>query len=239
MTIRTFAVLLAAAGVALSARAADPPVAPGTLRTPVAVKASESLRRTATLTIEKIAGIPGERKTFTAVLKENAPGNPPLVGKQIFFKIVPGPKTDSVNGGVTDANGRAVTTIALPELVQGNYKLEAGWKGDGQHPPASGEANLLMIKAPTKVDMDFVYGSYKNEPGKFASFSAKVLRTHDGQVLTKPIVLTVNGSSRTMPASEYHNTALPDAPSWAVKVQFEGDGAYAASAAEKTFVKPK
>lgn len=225
MRIRTLAVLLTALAVS-PAVAVDPPKsAANPLITAVPMKSD--VRK---LEVANVAAVPGEKKTFAATLT----GLSRPETQAVTVQIAAAGLQKSVQ---LDAQGKATFSLVLPEIAQGSYPIEATWDSGWEVVKASGK--LTMIKAPTKVDMDFVYGSYKNEPGKLASFSAKVVRTHDNQVLTKPITLTVNGSSRTMPASAYHNTALPDAPSWVVKVQFEGDGAYAASVAEKTFVKPK
>jgi hypothetical protein len=241
MKIRVLAALLGAAGLCGLARAADPPkTAPSAQRSPIPVAAAAKIVRGATFTVPNVAGVPGEKVLLKAVLREDSPGNPPLVGKTPSFKVSGnGMAPVDPKASETDAQGQTTASLKIPDVAQGSYDVQAAWKGDAEHKPAVGSGKLTVIKAPTKIDMDFVYGTYKNEPGKYASFSAKVVRAHDGQILKKPITLTVNGSTRVMPASEYHNTALPDANTWVVKVQFEGDAAYAASAAEKTYHKPK
>jgi hypothetical protein len=224
MRIRTLVALLAAC--AAPALAVDPPrSAPHPLTTAVPMKSA--VRR---LEVANVAAVPGEKKTFSATLT----GLSRPETQTVTFRI---PAAGLQRPVPLDAQGKATFSLVLPEIAQGSYPIEATWDSGWEVVKATGK--LTMIKAPTKVDMDLVYGSYKNEPGKRASFSAKVVRTHDNQVLKRPITLTVNGDTRVMPADEYHNTALPEANTWAVKVQFEGDAAYAASAAEKTFVKPK
>ncbi len=226
MKFRTLAALLAAVHTA-PALAVDPPKsvsnALGT-RVPVA-------NLVVSVDVPNVAAVPGEKKTFTATLK----GVPPQ-GKTVLIRIAPAGLQKSVP---VDAQGKATAQFVLPDIAQGSYPIEGIWQGDAEHKGTVGSGKLTMIKAPTKIDMDFVYGTYKNEPGKYASFSAKVVRVHDGRILKKPITLTVNGATRVVPADEYHNTALPDATTWVVKVQFEGDAAYAASAGEHTYHKPK
>lgn len=242
MTLRTLVALLAA-GAAAPALAVDPPVsaqkAPIALKTPLA--RPEAKVRGSSLTVPNVAGVPGEKRTLTAILTEAGTSSAPIAGKLVSFQVSGNGITPlAPKAGETDAQGKATASLTLPDLPQGSYDIHAAWKGEAAYKPATGSGKLTVIKAPTKIDMDFVYGTYKNEPGKYASFSAKVVRGHDNQILKKPITLTVNGDTRTMPAGdEYHSTALPDAPKWVVKVQFEGDASYAASAAEKTYVKPK
>ena len=226
-------IVLAATAALAGAAPAAPPDPPTALRAPVAQDAAKV--RSTSLTVPNVAGVPGEKRTLSAILKLDAPGGSPLEGKLVSMRV----GSLDLKPGTTDAQGKATADLTVPDLAQGNYDIVASWKGDAGHKPATGTGKLTVIKAPTKIEMDFVYGTYKNEPGKYASFSAKVVRTHDNQVLKKPVTLTVNGSTRVMPATEYHNTALPDATTWVVKVQFEGDAAYAASAGEHTYHKPK
>ncbi len=232
MKMRTLAALLAAVHAA-PALAVDPPKsAPNALRTPVRVT-----NLVVSVEVSNVAAVPGEKKTFTATLK----GVPSPGGKTITFRVPAAGLQKSVQ---TDAQGKATTEFVLPEIAQGSSPIEGIWDGDAERKNVVGSGKLTMIKAPTKVDLD---AFYSNSPGGphgsvGGSMMASVKRAHDGQVLKKAIVLTINGDSRTLPPNDHHAAPLgpPDASGkWVVKVQFEGDAACAASAAEKTLVKPK
>ena len=242
MMKRVLASLLAASAVPVLA---GPPTSqPSVVKVPQGANVVK-LKRASTMKVEKVAGLPGEKKTLSATLKENSPGDPPLSGKLISFLIhgngIPGPGID-VKGGETSAAGKATASVTLPDLAQGNYQIRASWKGDADHLPAVGEANLLMIKTITKVELgNLVWGTYKNEPGPpSGSFMARVKRTTDNLFLKKPLTVTVNGNTWTLGNSDFHVVPLPQGGSpWNVHVQFEGDAANAPSAADRTYVQPK
>lgn len=230
MKIRTLAALLAAVHAA-PALAVDPPKsAPNALRTPVPVT-----NLVVSVEVSNVAAIPGEKKTFTATLK----GVPSPGGRVITFRVPAAGLQKSVQ---TDTQGKATTEFVLPEIAQGSYPIEGIWDVEAKGKNVVGSGKLTMIKAPTKVDLELTYGTYKNEGGPRGSMMATVKRAHDGQVLKKPVILAINGDSRPLPTNDYQAAPLGDPDKsgrWVVKVQFEGDATYAASAAEKTLVKPK
>lgn len=240
MKIRALAALLVAAGVFRFAHAADPPPAASSQAptTALAGRAALKVVRSATLTVPNVAGVPGEKKTLSAVLKEDSPGDPPLAGKVVSIRVQ-GTSLDS-KPGESNAQGKATVDITIPDLAQGSYDIVAAWKGDAEHKPVTGAGKLTVIKAPTKVEMDFTFSTYKNEPGPpSGGVTATVRRTHDNALLKKAVRVTVNGNSWTLSPQEFHSFPLPSSVgTWVVKVQFEGDAAYAASALEKTFHKP-
>lgn len=241
MKILTLVALLVAAGPAAVARAADPPAAPSALKTPIPVSAVAKIVRDSSFTVPNVAGVPGEKKTLTAILKEDSPGNPPLEGKTPGFQVSGnGIPTIDLKASPTDAAGKTTAALTIPDLAQGSYDIGVAWKGDAQHRPAAGAGKLTVIKAPTKVQMDFIFSTYKNEPGPpSGSISSTVRRAHDNALLSKKVKVTVNGNTWELSPLEFHNFPLPSSAStWVVRVQFEGDAAYAASVAEHTYHKP-
>jgi hypothetical protein len=244
MHIRTLPVLTLSLAFCVSAFAAPPgkgtnPVKPGT-EPGTAVKILTELAMT------NASGAPGDTRTFEATLTSRI-GNTPVAGKKIVFAIegksgtsVPGGKINA-GSATTDASGKARASLALPELAQGNYALKASFAGDNQATGSEGLGNLLMVKTITRIELsDLRWGTYKGEPGPpSGSFSIKVARTSDNQALAKPVTVNVNSKAWTLAANALHTVPLPsDATTWNVKVQFEGDAANAASAAQKTFSKP-
>lgn len=143
MKIRVLAALLGAAGLCGLARAADPPkTAPSVLRSPIPVAAAAKIVRGATLTVPNVSAVPGEKKTFSAVLKEDSPGDPPLVGKLVSIRVQ-GTSLDP-KPGESNAQGKVTVEINLPYLVPGSYDIVAAWKGDAEHKPATGSGKLTV-----------------------------------------------------------------------------------------------
>lgn len=190
--------------------------------------------------------MPGEKRTYEAVLKTKA--GAPIANKKVSFRIEGKNGTTVPNGAVamgsanTDAQGRAHLNFSCPELAQGNYALKATFAGDDQWAADTAEGNLLVVKATTKIELsDLVWGTYKNEPGSpWGSINIILRRTSDNQAIAKPLVITVNGQTWTLSGNSLvHFVPLPTgASTWNVKVQFEGDAANIATAAERTYKKP-
>ncbi len=230
MKMRTLAALLAAVHAA-PALAVDPPKSAPVPRTTL-VPTKSAVR---TLEVANVAAVPGEKKKFTATLT----GLPKPETQAVAFQI---PAAGLQKSVPLDAQGKATFEFVLPEIAQGSYPIEAKWDSGWEVVKASGK--LTMIKAPTKVELELIYSNSPGGPhgSVGASMMASVKRVHDGELLKKKVTLTVNGDSRTLPPSDHFAAPLgqPDASGkWLVKVQFEGDPAYAASVAEKTLVKPK
>lgn len=223
---------------------APPTSQPSVAKVPAGVNVVK-VKLKATMTGANAPGVPGEKKTLSATLKESSPGNPPLGGKTVSFSIKGSGITGGeihLKGGETDSHGKVTASLTLDEWPQANYKIQAAWKGDADHLPAVGEANLLMVKAITKAVLDdLVWGTYKNEPGPpMGSFRTDVKRTSDNTFLKKPLTVTVNEKTWTLGTSNFHVVPLPQGGSpWKVHVQFEGDAANAPSAADRTYVQPK
>jgi hypothetical protein len=203
------------------------------------------LKIVTSLSEQNVAGVPGETKVLEATLL--GANNAAVAGKSVVFRIYGKNGTSVPNGhivagtGVTDGAGHAKLSYALPELAQGNYELKASFAGDEAFASSSVDANLLMVKGITKVELgDLIWGTYKNEPGApygVVGFSLK--RTSDGKALSKPLTITVNGNTWTISGDVYHQIALPtNTTTWTVKVQYEGDGVYAATASTRTYHKP-
>lgn len=228
-----------AAPVAAQPKAA-PTVAP-TARPAPKVKALSEL------TMKNVGTVPGEKRTYEAVLKAK-PSDAPLANKKVKFRITP--KNGSVvpNGSITmgedttDAQGRARLEFSMPELGQGNYTLEASFAGDDETTSDKVEANLLVVKATTKIELsNLMWGTYKNEPGApYGTIGISLVRTSDNQSLSKPLKISVNGKTWTLQGSAYHQVVLQpmNANSWNVKVWFEGDDYAISSFGERGYQKP-
>jgi len=200
------------------------------------------------LTMKNVGTVPGEKRTYEAVLKAKA-GDSPLANKKVSFRIEGKNGTTVPNGGIamgestTDAQGRARLEFAMPELAQGNYALKASFAGDDEAMGDKVDANLLVVKATTKVELsDLIWGTYKNEPGApYGVVGIQLVRQSDKQSLAKPLKITVNGKTWTLAgSSSYHQVALQpmNASSWNVKVWFEGDDYAISSLSERTYQKP-
>lgn len=227
-----------------AAPTAQPKAAPTTAPT---ARPALKVKALSELTMKNVGTVPGEKRTYEAVLKTKS-SNAPLPNKKVKFRITP--KNGSVvpNGSITmgedttDAQGRARLEFALPELAQANYTLEASFAGDDEATSDKVEANLLVVKATTKVELgDLIWGTYKNEPGApYGTIGISLVRTSDSQSLSKPLKISVNGKTWTLQGTAYHQIALQpmNAQSWNVKVWFEGDDYAISSFSERSYQRP-
>jgi hypothetical protein len=200
------------------------------------------------LTMKNVGTVPGEKRTYEAVLKTKA--GDPLANRKVSFRIESKNGSNVPNGGIvigednTDAQGKAKVDFSLPELAQGNYALKASFAGDDEYAGDKVESNLLVVKAITKIELsNLMWGTYKNEPGApYGTIGINLIRQSDSKSLPKQMTITVNGKTSTLYAgsSGYHQMVLMpmDAKTWNVKVQFEGDDYAMASSAERTYTRP-
>lgn len=238
------ALLLATPATEAAPVTAVPTAAPTVVRAPAAMKPISKLE------VKNAAAVPGEKRTLEATLTAGAN---PLAGKVVTFRIEGKDGTTVPGGGIdcgsdtTDATGKAKLQFTLPELAQGAYRLKARFAGDDAATASSDEGNLGMIKGITRFEMsDLIWGTYKNEPGpKSGSLIIKLIRQADGTALSKSFKITVNGQTWQVGGSSVGGVvAIPltqptqAGNTWNVKVQFEGDPANQASAAERTYTKP-
>jgi hypothetical protein len=227
---------------------AAPPVQPAPTIAPT-VRKPVQVRTPVELTMKNVAAVPGEKRTYEAVLKTKN-GGAPVAKKKVSFRIEGKNGTTVPNGAIvigsadTDEQGRARIEFSTPELAQGNYAVKATFSGDDQTAADSVEANLLVVKAIAKFELsDLIWGTYKNEPGPpYGTIMIKLVRDSDKQSLAKPVKITVNGQSWNLPPSQsFWSIALQpmNASSWNVKVQFDGDDTTIATGAERTYIRPK
>lgn len=202
---------------------------------PLAIKSLSKLK------LENAAGLPGETKTLKATLTT---GGNPLTNKSVKFAIKTGGGDVVCGTDATDRGGVAKVQCKLPELNQGNYTMVASFAGDAHTFPSKDEANLLMIKSITKIELsNLIWGTYKNEKGPpYGTYMIKLIRTSDGTALAKPMEITLNGSTHTVnhgsnPSAVVQMALTGNGP-WSVSVQFNGDGANAATSASKTYHHP-
>ncbi|MBS2016560.1 MAG: hypothetical protein JST00_26990 [Deltaproteobacteria bacterium] len=198
------------------------------------------------ITAKNVAGVPGEKKNFEATLIEKV-SNKPIAGKRVVFTLT-GKDGTNVPGGTmqigvdtTDASGKATVSFAVPELVQGNYMIKVSYPGDDATFGSSDQANLLVVKAITAIDLgNLIWGTYKNEPGSpYGTIIFSLRRTVDGKAIERPLQITVNGQSWTLSPQIVHSIALPqNATTWNVKVTWAGDGVYQPFEVTKVFHKP-
>lgn len=198
--------------------------------------------------MKNATGIPGETRKLEATLRSKIGKQGPLSGKKVTFRIE-GKGDSSAPGGTivvgsapTDASGKATVSFTLPELAQGNHALKASFANDTLAVASEGEGNLLRVKTITKVELSKLYwGTYKNEPGApYGTFFVYHTRTSDNQGLSKPIILKINGDTRTFNLKGGSQPfPLPGSSPWNVSVQFEGDAANAPSAAQATHAAPQ
>lgn len=198
------------------------------------------------ISAKNVAGVPGEKKNFEATLVQKSSNNP-LAGKSVKFTLngkdgtsVPG-GTLVIGSATTDASGKAVLQYAVPEVFQGNYVITASFAGDDGAFAANDQANLLVVKGITNIDLgNLIWGTYKNEPGSpYGTIIFNLKRTVDGRAVERPLQITVNGQTWTLQPSTVHSIALPqNATAWNVKVTWQGDGVYQPFEVNKTFHKP-
>jgi hypothetical protein len=151
MLLRTFAALSSAALLAGPARAADAPKTGSSApRSPIPAAAEAAIVRGATFDVVNVTGAPGVKKTLTATLREESPGNPPLAGKTASFRVSGnGMAPVELKASDTDAEGKTTASYTIPDLAPGNYEVRAAWKGDVGHKPATGVGKLTVVKPPT------------------------------------------------------------------------------------------
>lgn len=236
-----FSVLLAGTTGAAPV-SATPTVSPTALPRPAVKPASK-------VEAVNVAAVPGETKTLQATLSI---GGAPAANKSVSFRIEGKDGTQVPGGGiecgsaVTDANGKAKLSFAMPELAQGAYKLKARFAGDDGALASTDDANLGMFKGITNFELgDLIWGTYKNEPGpKTGSIIIKLVRKADGKALNKPFKITVNGQTWSVGGSSSTSSGVFMIPltqagsSWNVKVQFDGDDANLAMSGERTYQRP-
>lgn len=199
-----------------------------------------------TLAVKSAAAVPGETRTLEATLMQ---GQTPVAGKPVAFRLEGKNGTSAPGGsiaagsGVTNAQGVATTAFKVPELAQGAYRLVATFAGDDAMMGATDDGNFGVIKVITEFDMgDLIWGTYKNEPGPpMGSVMISLRRKSDSAVLSKRFWVTVNGQRWQVGGGSSSFVMLPlpsSATTWNVKVEFEGDDANQATAAQRTYKKP-
>lgn len=231
-----------AAPVAAAPNPTTAPTATPTVAPKIAVKAFSKVEA------QNAAAVPGETKNLQATLTI---GSAPAVGKAVAFRIEGKNGTTVPNGGIdcgtatTDENGKAKLQFSFPELAQGAYALKARFAGDDKAASSGDDANLGMIKGITNIDLgDLIWGTYKNETGpKSGTLMIKLVRKADGKALNKSLKVTVNGSSWNIGGSSSTSSGinmipLPNAATWNVKVQFDGDDANQAASGERNYTRP-
>jgi len=252
MSVKTVAAIVAVLPIFLLAPAshAAPPTVQPTV-SPTAARPMPKVKVLTALTMKNVGTVPGEKRTYEAVLTTKTGANP-LAGKKVTFRIEGKNGTTVPNNAIvmgddtTDTAGKAKVEFSLPELAQGNYALKASYAGDDDTVGSNVESILLVVKAITKIELsNLIWGTYKNEPGApYGTIGIKLVRQSDNQTLAKALRITVNGNSWTLNASGagsgYHQVVLQpmNAASWNVKVQFEGDDYAIATGAERTYTKP-
>lgn len=225
-----------------SAAPSAAPTAAPTVGPRLAVKAISKVEA------QSSAAVPGETKHLQAKLTI---GGAAAAGKAVAFRIEGKNGTTVPNGGIecgtatTDANGLAKLPFKFPELPQGAYALKARFAGDDGATSSGDEANLGMIKGITNFELgDLIWGTYKNEPGpKSGSLIIKLVRKADGKALNKSFKVTVNGNSWNVGGSSSTSSGiimipLPNAATWNVKVQYDGDDANQATSGERSYTRP-
>lgn len=242
----TTCVAALALSVVVSPAFAAPPGPVGTAAPGTARPQLPTLKMMTGITAKNVAGVPGEKKNFEATLVTKN-SNAPVVGKSVKFTLN-GKEGTSVPGGTlvigsatTDASGKAVLQYAVPEVFQGNYIITASFAGDDGAFAANDQANLLVVKGITNIDLgNLIWGTYKNEPGSpYGTIIFNLKRTVDGKAVERPLQITVNGQTWTLQPSTVHSIALPQsATTWNVKVTWQGDGVYQPFEVSKTFHKP-
>jgi hypothetical protein len=226
---------------------AGPPATPRTQTGPAVIAQPALTKLFSKLEVTNASGTPGDTRTLEATLT-SAGGGAPIAGKKVLFRIegkdgtsVPGGKLNA-GSGVSDASGKVKAAFALPELAQGNYALRATFAGDSGAVGSEGEGNLLLVKAKTRIELsELNWSGYKNEPGRpSGSFTIYVKRLTDSRGITRTVTVNVNGQEwRQLVDASGQPIPFPGHSPWQVHVQFEGDDAYMASAAQRTYVAPK
>ncbi|HPC82439.1 MAG TPA: Ig-like domain-containing protein [Thermoanaerobaculaceae bacterium] len=226
---------------------AGPPATPRTAVRPGVATQAPLAKLFSKLEVKDASGPPGETRSLEATLTSSE-GASPLAGKKIHFCVAGESGTTVPDGtlnagsGVTDAAGKVKVSFALPELPQGNYVVHASFAGDSGAVGCEGEGNLLLVKAKTRVELsELNWSGYKNEQGPpSGSFTIYVKRLTDNKGIRKSVTVKVNGETwKQLIDASGQSIPLPGKSPWNVHVQFEGDEAHIASAAQRTYVAPK
>lgn len=198
------------------------------------------------LTVDNVAGQTGETVKVHARLR--AAAGPPAVsveGREVRFTLQRSGPDQHMGSAKTDGEGRVELPYKVPILEQGSYTIAARFHGDTSLLSSKGEAKLTAIKAITKIEvLDF---KWKNRPTQgsspYGDFKVKLYRTSDNWIAEKWYVhifvndveqRTVLIYSPSEPAWVPLGTCLYPPP-WRLRVQFNGDGAHAASAFSTTY----
>jgi len=173
----------------------------------------------------------------TATLTDSSQGNAPLPGQTVSFGIGANSSTT-----VTDANGVAAVDITLTGSA-GSRTLSATFNGAGYHRLASASKPFTVSLHPTVVHLDTpvpVAGDITDTVSVGAT-----LTSSDGLALSgKPVVLSVNGQSRTVTTNSAGHAAAtftlqPPSGASQVTAQFAGDSTYAGTQVSAPFTVTK
>jgi hypothetical protein len=240
MNRRLLAFALAAA---LPAFASDKPSGPGSSPAPTPAGGGVSsrpgsLQLAPVVTLPNRFATPGEKIQLEADVKQDGAA---LANLKLTFSV----DGKAAGDATTNAAGKAILDWKVPgDFVQKHYEVKAA----APHAAGKGDLSVLKCKTVMKVE-NFSWGTYKGEAGPpSGTYTFMLTRISDGNALVNPpveVLVFVNGV-RYNPGQKIMSDAalmpLPDLPAgqktWKVRIAFEGNASYLASADEKTFTKP-
>jgi len=177
---------------------------------------------TTVIDLDNASGTIGQLATLTATLRRVA-DNAPVSGKSISF-VVEGTSAGSAN---TNASGVATRSWTVTSGVLGDRPMSASFAGDSLYHGTSDTANFHRY-ANTTVTVSHVSGTR----GETVMLSAKLTRTHDGELIVgRTLSFKVDGSSVGTAVTNSsgiasHNYTIPSGASLGdhtIEVTFAGD----------------
>jgi hypothetical protein len=182
------------------------------------------------------AGVVGDTVKLAATLFSKQPDvSAKFLGREMKF-LVDG--HDACTAKI-DTPNLAVCSWKVPSESQGTRPLEVRFAGDAAWAASKASAQILIVKAPTKLSLDDPYA--KASPGEQMGFNATLTRTTDKEGIDGRLVtFNVNGQpagrGTTVKGLAQLSYKVPkDFPGDAdVEVFFAGDADYAETSAKRT-----
>lgn len=156
-----------------------------------------------------------------------------LGGKLVTFALVDGPVLGQT---LTDPEGRASLATDIPPVGQKMWTLKASFAGDGSADASAGMASFSVMKGAPKLELE----DMSWEKGEIPHGSISIKLRVGGKPLAKPVTISMNGMSWTVPPVAFPAIALQplDAKTWKVHVAYDGDDSYLATSTDRTYTKP-
>lgn len=190
------------------------------------------------ITLSDSISVPGDTKTFTAVVEV---GGAPKAGLDVKFSI---DGHGSVGHAATKADGKSSVSFTVPnDFKAQSWNVKADTAATDEYFAAEATAKLNVIPGATTIELgDLIWGTYKGEPGSPSGSIIVTIRQSYGakNSLQVPFKMTVNGNTWNISAGILYMIPLPtNATTWTCSATFDGNDSYTGSTGgPRTYKKP-